>query len=449
MLSNSVLLLYYTIVTVIYAWFLYRYRNNAFVWLIITLFFAGPFAYFIPKGPQLLRLVTFVWTVYLFFNLRLWKYFAVHKWMSWFFAVFSCYFIIDTLFVIQDGLIDVFSQYSKYFIPFICLLAFWYYGAKDVRYMDYFNRLFFQLIFVQILVTILKLLLLRGQWWEGMVGTFGGVRGGGAGTGFPLVALAWVAINTNMEIKKWRSWLFIVGLLLIGIMTGKRAVIFLFPLFFFILGIWVARRKYPKQVIYLLCLSPLFLYFGLRLTPSLNPENKRWGSFDPSYAWNYAMDYSMGKEDEYGARQLGDGRVGANALLWKMITDTDHYTVYSWRGYGVERIYSSADSEQYRDRDYNFGVDHRGSLTGVFMLYIAIGLIGTVLFMLYYFSLFQIISYIRLRYVLWGMVMFDFIFYNTTTIREPPLAILMMFVIVYSYLQYNKKGIFIGNKINI
>lgn len=448
MALNTVFIIYYSILTILYLWFLKRYRKNSFILLIVTLFFAGPFIFFIPKGAQLLRAITFVWAIYLFAKLRLWDLFYRFKWLYGAFVTFSLYFIYDTLFIIGDGIIDVFSQYSKYFIPFVCLLCIWYYGAKDVRNIRVLNQLFFELIFFQILATVLKLLLFKGQWWEGMVGTFVGVRGGGAGTSFPLVALAWVAINTNMEIKHWRSWLFMAGLLLIGIMAGKRAVIVLFPICFLILGIWVARRKYPKQIMYLLCLAPLFFYVGLRMTPSLNPENKRWGSFDPLYAWNYAMDYSMGKEDKYGERQIGNGRVGANTLLWKMMIDIESYTENSWRGYGVERIYS-ADYEQYRDREYNFGVNHRGSLTGIFMMYVAIGLIGVVFFLVYYFCLFQIIPYFRLRCVLLGMVMFDFIFYNSMSIREPPIAILMMFIIVYSYLQYNKKGIFIGNKIDI
>lgn len=443
MLSPVILNIYYLITAILCFVMMYRYRHSTAAWLLIVIYFNGLFDYIIPRGAQWVRVVTFLWCLYLFLRLNLWKMVTQYKILVLAFALFSIYFLLDTLLWATDGVVIVFSQYSKYFVPFVILLLFIHYAQIDSRYLHWFNRLFGDLILMQIVITLVKIVLLRGHWWEGLVGTFGSVRGGGAGTAFPVVALCWLAINTNMKLTGWKSWGFIVGLLAIGIMTGKRAVIILFPVMFLLLGMWVAKRKYPKQVMYIVILSPLLLYFGLRLTPSLNPENKVWGSFDPDYAWNYAMDYSFGEEDKTGERGVGHGRVGANLLLWQMITDTDHYTTQSWFGYGVKRIYA-ADYELYRDVDYNFGVNHRGSLTGVFMLYIAIGLIGVILFMIYYYCLFLLIPYKRLRFACYGYVMFDFIFYNTMTIRDPALAVLMCFVIIYANIQYTSKGQYVG-----
>ena len=443
MLSPVILNIYYLITAVLFFVMMYRYRQSMVAWLLIVIYFNGLFDYVIPHGAQLVRIVTVLWCLYLFLKLNLMKILTQHWLLTFVFALFSIYFLLDTLLWATDGIVIVFSQYSKYFVPFVSLLIFIHYAEIDSRYLHWFNRLFGELILIQIIVTVVKIILLRGLWWEGLVGTFGAVRGGGAGTSFPVVALCWLAINTNMKLTGWKSWGFIAGLLAIGIMTGKRAVIILFPVMFLLLGMWVAKRKYPKSVMSIVILSPLLLYFGLRLTPSLNPENKVWGSFDPAYVWNYAMDYSFGEEDKTGERGVGQGRVGADLLLWQMITDSDNYTAQSWLGYGVKRIYA-ADYELYRDVDYNFGVNHRGSLTGVFMLYIAIGLIGVILFMIYYYCLFLLIPYKRLRFACYGYVMFDFIFYNTMTIRDPALAVLMCFVIIYANIQYTSKGQYVG-----
>lgn len=435
--------IYYLIVAVLFCFFIYRYRQSIVALLVICLFFNGVFVFMLPHGAQWVRAVTFVWCCLLFFKLNLIAILRKYQWLTVSFVCFSLYFLFDTFLCTGDKVVIILSQYSKYFVPFIVLLAFIHYAQIDSRYLPWFNSLFGELVFIQIVITIVKIVLMRGQWWEGMVGTFGGPKGGGAGTAFPVVALCWLAINTNMKLTGWKSWGFIAGLLAIGIMSGKRAVIILFPVMFVILGMWVAKRKYPKQVMYILLLFPLLLYFGLRLTPTLNPERKVWGSFDPAYAWNYAMNYSLGEEDKSGERGIGHGRVGADKLLWQMITDTDNYTAQSWFGLGLRQAYSY-DIDNYYDSNANWGVNHRGSLTGVFMSYIAIGLIGVVLLMIYYYCLFRLMPYKRLRFACYGYVMFDFVFYNSTASREPAIAVLMCFLIVYSNWQYTKSGEYRG-----
>ncbi len=445
-MSSAVFNILYLVELLMFCWFSYRYRYNATTLLIVVLFFAGPFSFFIPQGAQYVRLITFIWAMYLLIRDKLWKELIVYRMLLISFSAFSIYYVLDNILFLLDSPVQTLSQYSKYFIPFLLLLSFFRYAKRNPAYLDGFNKLFFELIVAQITITIVKAVLLRFHFWEGAVGTFGDFKGGGSASAFPLVVLCWFALNTNMEIKNWKKWVFLLGgMLLLGIMAGKRAVILLFPLLFVLLSTLVSKQKYFKwkQLLYILSLAPLLFYFGLRLTPTLNPEKKVWGSFDPEYAWNYAMDYSLGKEDAMGNRGVGKGRVGANLLLWKYIKDTDNYTDKSWFGYGVTRIYSH-DASRYRDVDYNFGADHRGSLTGIFLLYIAIGIIGIVLCIIYYWFLFSVVPYQRLRWVLFGLIMFDFIFYNNTMMREPAIHIVLMFCIVYSSRQYTNRGEFIG-----
>ncbi len=62
--------------------------------------------------------------------------------------------------------------------------------------------------------------------------------------------------------------------------------------------IYVPKIKLGKMLIFALCLSPLVFYFGVRLTPSLNPENQIWGSFNWQYALEYADWYQFGEKEQ-------------------------------------------------------------------------------------------------------------------------------------------------------
>ena len=439
---GDIQLIYYISALIMMLWMMWQYRNSLFMILLLLLAFTGPLSYFIPSGPQLVRVVTTALATYLLFVYRVTKYWNNLKWIIVLFMLLSLYFLWNSLIFWQNDAIFVLSQYSKYYIPFACLLIFNVWIKKNPNSYEYLNKFFMNLLLIQVLFAILKTMLFGFSSYEGMVGTFGQPQGGGAGTSFPLVALALICMNTNMNIKGWKSWMLILGLLLIGIMTGKRAVVVLFPLFFVLFALFVARKKYPRMVMAVIVVAPLLFYFGLRLTPSLNPENKIWGSFDIDYALNYGKDYSMGEMDEDGNREKGVGRVGANLLMIDWIKDYNNYDVHSWFGHGAERIFTSNDYEDYYDKDYNFGINHRGSMTGIVMWYLAFGLIGLILFMLYYWFFFKIVKYLRLRLVLYGMVMFDFILYNAQMIREPFICVLLIFVIFYAQLKYTSKGVF-------
>lgn len=438
----AVQLTYYLIALVLMLWMMWRYRQSSFLLLLLLLAFNGPLSYFLPSGPQIMRVVTTILATYLLLQYKVYKHWEPLQGLVISFIVLSVYFFYTSLIEWQDGLLFTFAQYSKYYVPFTCYLLFFVWFKKNPQSLEYINYFFKELIYIQVLSGVLKAIMLNFSFWEGMVGTFGQPQGGGAGTSFPLIALAWVCANTNMDIKGWKSWAFIAGLLLIGIMTGKRAVVVLFPAFFVLFALYVARKKYPRMVMTVIILAPLLFYFGLRLTPSLNPENKVWGSFDIEYALNYGKDYSIGEKDQYGNREKGVGRIGATLLMIDWIKDVDNYDIHSWIGHGVERIYKSNDFEHYYDKGYNFGINHRGSMTGIVMWYLAFGLIGLILFMLYYWFFFKIIRYSRLRFALYGMVMFDFILYNAQMIRDPFVCVLLIFVIFYAQLRYTSKGVF-------
>ena len=442
----SIYTLYYLVSTILMLVMLWNYRQDLLALLLILLAFSGTIAYWIPRGMQIINIVTVLLSTYLAIEKKLWTTFSCFRYLIASFTIFSLYFVLNNLLNHGESVLMIFSQYSKYYVPFVCLLLFIYNGRKSIAYLHYINHLLGLILLIQVGVSVYKFWLFGGHFFEGMVGTFGALRGGGIGTSFPLVALCWVAINSNMDIRKWKSWLFIAGLLLLGIATGKRAVILLFPILFMVLSVYVCKKKYSHRIWLVVAAAPLLFYIGVRLTPTFNPENKVWGSFDLEYMMNYTEDYAMGEVEEGEEREKYTGRVGSALIFWNIFKDIDNYSNKILLGEGVGRAYSSIEER----KDYNkFGQDYnlnsRGDITGVLMLYIAIGVVGVVLFIIYYVFLFRIVQYKRLRWILFLLVMFDFIFYNSTMIRNPFVSTVMMFVIVYSLVQYSPRGRYLMN----
>jgi len=59
----------------------------------------------------------------------------------------------------------------------------------------------------------------------------------------------------------------------------------------FLLLVYLPKKKILGRLVYLTPLLPLIVYAGIRLNPTLNPDNKIWGKFDYDFA-NYLCDLS-------------------------------------------------------------------------------------------------------------------------------------------------------------
>lgn len=443
--------IYYIVSLLLMVVMMYRYRQNALALLILLITFTGVFDYFIPRGTQYMNIVKVILATYLFSQGRIVPTLRKYRLLVIAFSVFSIYFIGVNLLYHYDGFLMVFSQYSKYYVTFLLLCLFLKVKDKQIGAMYYYNALLWEVLLIQAAMSVFRYVLFGFHYWEGMVGTFGGVRGGGTGTGAPLMALCWVALNTNMQFSKVSHWLFLVGLLMIGVATGKRAVIMLYPLLFLFLSVFVCRQRFNmRYVLMVVCMIPALLYVGVRLTPTLNPDGKVWGRFDLEHLIEYTKDYSGGETIENTALTNQtvykyEGRLGAVKLIWDKVINIDKYDTITLLGEGVRQAYSSVDNrEAYNAFGQRYGLNHRGDLTGIFFLYIAIGLVGVALFLWYMCSMIHVVSYKRFRWTVLALILFDFIFYNGTICRDPFIGMVLAFTVVYAQLQYSHRGQFVG-----
>jgi hypothetical protein len=431
-------LLPYNLVLLIgYFWFFVKYKKSNFLLLIVTLFFAGLFKDFgdillntiifgttrqLNIGSVIFEIGTFIWAIIIFYRYYPSNILKRHNLLVFTFIAYCVWFLVVSLIINRDGLLLSVKEIAKDIIPFLLffVLAKTMQSSSNVNTL---NVLFFRLINAQIIFSLAKLFILN-DYHEGLVGSLTGLFHGGPGTSFPLLGLIFIALNSKMNLKGKDLWM-IIGLLLIGFLAGKRAVWLLFPVLYLLLSIYVYRRRFFKKMIFAAILVPVFFYVGLRLVPTLNPDDKIWGSFDPEYALNYGLEYSTGKKDRADEIEMGSGRVGALVLGLEQITANTDSPKNTLFGYGIN--YFRVPTIKYYDSDYWWGISSRGSITGILYKFFSIGLISTVLYVLYLLLLLSNVRNKRLRNVIILLVLFDFIFYNATIITFPSLFTLLIF----------------------
>lgn len=446
------LFIYNIVLLLAYLWFLKKYLSNSFALLLITLFFGGLFMDFgnqlIGKiifgtikrstiGTGIWQFITFIWTLYFYNKSKNQKNYYNNKTIKIAFYVYISYFIISTLFINHDSFGLIISELHKDVIPF---LMFFVIARKMQNSSIAINLklLFYRLLNAQIIFSIAKILILMRP-YEGLVGSLTGIANGGPGTTLPLLGLIFIGINSKMDLKIKDIWL-IIGLLLTGFLAGKRAVWLLFPILYLLLSLYVYRKRIIKKIIFATFFVVFFIYIGIRLMPSLNPDNEVWGSFDPEYAWNYGQKYSMGKENASDEIEEGTGRVGALVLAYNQITsDLPENSLF---GYGISYLVVSQDN--YYDSSHWWGIDHRGSITGILYKYFSIGLFGAIIYTILITLIISNVNNKKLKLVIILLVLFDFIFYNATIVNFPSLFTLLFFEMFFSTdeIKNNKNNIY-------
>jgi hypothetical protein len=397
---------------------------------IVSLFFYGMFNDFsvLLTGGRIIsntyQIVMLAWGLILVSRTRFSERIVQLRISVLLFVIYGLYFLFTSMILHSDNTMLTLAQFSKLLIPVCFLLV-----MKELASQGEIESLFWtfwELVVLQILFSLFKMILIGG-FLEGWVGSLTGINGGGMGTSLPLLGLILFALKTDLKIKSLQDIVYLIGLLFIGFATGKRAVWILFPVLFFLLGIYAYRRNIANKIFIIALAVPLILYAGLRLTPSLNPERKVGGSFDPGYALNYGLKYSAGIDNGHQDVQSGVGRIGAVNWMWQRLEKMDKSTLF---GSGLEYIIY-ADHEDYSNKSYYQGIRSRGSITGIVNTFMTIGLIGVILYILFVLALF-LQNKNRIGRILMIVALFDYIFYNATILTSSSLLTLALFLSLLS-----------------
>lgn len=435
-ISNTQLWLYNIAMIVYFVYLFWRYRKHNIATYIIFLFTVGVFT-------DLSRLIGFasntMMHIYLVISFA-WGGMLLNKYgfksknsILISFVVYLLYFVVNSVVIHGDNIPLIVSQSLKYSIPVITFFVAesYMYGTRG-KGVIVLNHVLKNIILAQIIFCAIKLIVLQAT-QEGLVGSLTGRDGGGAGTSFPLLCMLWLGYVTKMKFSK-KFFFYLLGFFFIGFMTGKRAVWLLLPVEIIILYLYYKVKDFSQLLKYIfpaIILGCLFLYAGLRLSPTLNPDKKVGGRFDLEYAYNYALTYSGGSETNSGQTEVkeGDGRLGAALLFWNRATNIFDYNQETLVGVGNEKI-KYYDKTKYFDKDANMGVSYRGGVTGVVFMFFISGIVGVILFLSYFFQILLNNRRESIAWILLAVTMFDFVFYNGQIVNNVAMQSMLFLIIL-------------------
>ena len=413
------------VITLIYLF--RKYRKSLFHIYIILLCYPLIFDALGKEMTDIYRILTLIFTVWISINRKIFSSFKKgDNLITFFFILFSLSFIY---FSSENGdtWTIIYSQYSRYFIAY-CM---WFLVREDL-YFNYRRKipslmsLVYDIIIIQIVVSIGKLFIFSGRQMEGLVGTVFYI-GGGAGTIIPIIGFIILWFN-NKGVFSRKDWFNVIGLMLLGFLAAKRAIWFIMPVVILAFMFYIPRLKINSTVLIAVFLLPIVFYFGVRLTPTLNPDKKIWGSFDAAFVFDYANKYQFGDESKSNNGGV-QGRGGATLLLWGKLKSDIPFTKQDFFGQGLTNMYTTTYEEFNK---LNNEIEMKGDATGVYQSYYTTGFIGVFLTILLFFSMLWSIKIKRLRWVMIGIVAWDYLMYAGLFFRFPTFMFMIIFIIHYS-----------------
>jgi len=437
----SQLLIFYGFIVITLVYLLRKYRDNYFYILIIFLFYPAIFAFLGKNFQDLYRILSLTFTIWVFFRRKALSIIkSGDRVLIIAFFLFSFFYFISAL-NNNDKWTIILSQYSRYII----VILLWFLIRIEIfkNFIDAlkFSRLLFDLILMQIYISVSKILIFNNLQIESLVGSLSYI-GGAIGTSLPILGFIVLWFHKK-GILVPKDWIFILGLMLIGFTTGKRAIWFIMPVVISAFMVYVPRKKIKNSLLAAIVLAPFAFYLGVRLTPTLNPDNKVWGSFDFNYSFDYAEEYQFGDVDNKSILESSQGRGGATIfLLNNLISDVD-LTKQDFFGLGLSPMYATDYGEF---ESFGLEISHKGSATGVFQTYITTGYFGVLTTILFFFYIISLTKNKRIKWVLLIILAWEYFMYTGIIFRTPALMALMIYFIHFSNRLY-KQNLTLGNRI--
>lgn len=331
------------------------------------------------------------------------------------FYIFSLFYFM-TCFINESKLSDVIIYYASY-LSFILLFVYLSYYRIDSN----ITKFLVKLISFQILFSVVKLFVIGRN--EALVGT-AGYTAGSVATIFPIIALIFLHryYFATFSIKKNIWWL--LGLLLIGVASNKRAIWFFFPVVLFALNYTVYELKRNNiKILGLAILSVIIVSLGVKINPSLNPSGQIWGEFDSEYASDYILNYTYNVES-MEKTGLASGRVSGNVLMINKIADQSFLN--SIIGSGPTGFHGSGVTSDFIT---DLGYATKQAITRASQFIIVEGLIGFVLFMLIFQKLLVMVKKTSYNYFIpiFLLLIMDMFFYQGLLITNRASMILLLF----------------------
>jgi hypothetical protein len=318
-----------------------------------------------------------------------------------------------------------------------------YHYFKDIAYntpkREYIKRVLLTILFVQIAVSVFKIILM-GFKFEGLVGSMS-FGGGGPAVVIPIVGLIFFWLIRNGRFRKV-DWIVTALILTIAIASGKRQPIVIYPVLLFTLFVFVSKSVQPSVALKYLLIAFVIFYIGVRMTSTLTPGKMVGGSFDISYVRNYVMKYYFGTTRVsaiFNRHYQGSGR-GAGVFLYfkpQMLTLSSYKELFFGKGgYDVAvnkygRLTAGGRSD--------YGIQHHGLLGEAGASLYSYGYVGSIFMMLMAVTIIFSIKNKRLAWVVFLYFLWDFMVYYNQMLFYNSSGLIVIYIIFYANRQKEEK----------
>jgi hypothetical protein len=206
-----------------------------------------------------------------------------------------------------------------------------------------------------------------------------GLNGHSQTTSVVLIALSFLLAYYFIWRPSGHLLLLCMGFIGFGLVGGKRGIVFLIPMLLVYLFWRVTRNRAAllRMMALAVVIVPPSFYISARLLPTLNPERKVWGRFDPAYPFQYAKDYTTHRNEEGYA----DGRVSASIDVFRRLVDDGVWRLALGNGPGclLKSMFASFDRRD--DMEIQSGIGY--GLTGLNWMALQVGYLGVVVFLVF------------------------------------------------------------------
>jgi hypothetical protein len=302
-----------------------------------------------------------------------------------------CFFLISIVSGIVNGvdliLIVVFVRKYLFFPLLFYILINYQFSYSSYKNL---NKLVIGLLVAQIFANVVKYFLVGIT--EPVIGTMQ-LLGGAATTTIGLIGLTYFL--SLFLVFGHRRYIFLaIGFVFFAILGGKRAMVAFTPIilmvnmFFYFKSYRGQSFKIFKYSIFTTIFILFASYMVVRFSPSLNPEHRLWGSFD----FDYLVEYSDWYLNDYERDGVNHSRGKAPELAFAAVSQGDWINTLFGVGAGAI-LESNFNSEIKGYSDYfdylssTFGLGY-GSMTGVIMIFVQTGFLGTAFYCLFLLSMF-------------------------------------------------------------
>jgi hypothetical protein len=291
-------------------------------------------------------------------------------------------------------------------------------NEPDDKVIIFIKRVILALFFLQPIAAIIKIATIGIM--ESYIGTMS-IREGSLTTVAVLVAFSYL-FATYLYKRQRRQLVLMLFFVIFGLAGEKRAIfVFLPPILvsIFLFQTYVRRINFVTVLRtsgMLVLVGSALVYTIIRMNPTLNPDNRVWGEFDPLYTVDYVQRYS-----DRGTNLQDMSRIQSIKYLSGYITSQNPLVILFGEGAG-KLSEASLDSDK-NPIHYYYGIRYGGRM-GIAWVFLQIGVLGVSLFMYFYFKMLRYV----VRYCsdpitkvsffgIWLSVALDIMIYSMVSIR--------------------------------